>query len=87
MHFSYGQGVRSNFVPPPPSRFMMASGHISNQPSHLPLNSNSNQTLNYSHTVQNSQPIMQTVNRTFVPHHIINEIPIMASETKRYEVA
>lgn len=34
--------------------------------------------------VQQIQPLYQSVHKTFIPHHIYNEIPIQTSETKRY---
>ena len=81
-HITY-QGVQSNFVPPPPSRFLVNSHHTASQPSHLPINSNPTQI----QTVTYQQPLTQSIKRTFVPHHIINEIPIVATETKRMEVS
>lgn len=36
-------------------------------------------------TVHTVQPLFQNVTRTYIPHHIYNEIPVVNSETKRYE--
>jgi hypothetical protein len=83
--FNYAPNVvHSNFVPPPPSKFLVSSGHHQSsgsqpsQPSQLPIQSN------HLQTVQTIQPLYQSVRKTYIPHHIYNEIPIMNSETKYY---
>ena len=74
----------SNFVPPPPSRFLVTSGHHSSsgpQPSQLPINSSHPITIVHGQP----QPLFQSVHKTFIPYHINNEIPLLNSETKYEE--
>jgi hypothetical protein len=82
--YGYHQTVaNSNFVPPPPSRFLVASGHHSSsgpQPSQLPIQSG-----HLSLLPPNAVPLFQSVHKTYIPHHIYNEIPILNSETKYYQ--
>jgi hypothetical protein len=83
--FAYHQTVNnSNFVPPPPSRFLVSSGHHSfsgPQPSQLPIQSGHPQVL----LPPGQVPLFQSVHKTYIPHHIYNEIPILNSETKYYQ--
>ena len=82
--YGYHQSVaNSNFVPPPPSRFLLASGHNSSsgpQPSQLPVQSG-----HVTLLPPNAAPLFQSVQKTYLPHHIYNEIPILNSETKYYQ--
>lgn len=80
-HFTYSNSAQSNFIPPPPSRFLVNSGHYSGpQPSQLPVHSNHLQ--NIQTTVQ---PLFQSIRKTYVPQHFVNNIPLMSSETKYYQ--
>lgn len=79
-HFNYNNVAHSNFVPPPPSKFLVSSGYnhsINSQTSQLPINSNHVQTVQTVQNVQTFQPLHQNIRKTYVPHHIYNEIPIM----------
>jgi hypothetical protein len=81
VHFNYGNSGKSHaFVPPPPERFLVSSNHTHSQhsqPSQLPVQS--------GHPIQTvSQPLYQSIRKTFIPQHIYNEIPVLNSETKRY---
>lgn len=79
-HFTYSNSAQSNFIPPPPSRFLVTSGHFSGpQPSQLPVHSN------HLQNIQTVQPLFQSIRKTYVPQHFVNNIPLMSSETKYYQ--
>lgn len=76
IHIGYSQ---SNFIPPPPERFQVNSGHSYSQPSQLPINSGpmhvqSGIVINPvgPQTVHTVQPLFQSVKRSYIPHHIYN---------------
>lgn len=94
-NYQQGQtGTNSNFIPPPPSKFMMGSTHQASsgsQHSQLPIQSGHpvpNLPIQLMQNYPPGHPLFQNIRKTFVPHHIYNEIPIpvMSSETKYIQV-
>jgi hypothetical protein len=88
-HITFQQPPNNlKFVPPPPSRFLVSSGHHSSsgpQPSQLPIQSSHAQYIPQQLPPNTIQPLYQSIHKTYIPHHIYNEIPIMNSETKYYQ--
>lgn len=102
INFVHQNAAQSHFIPPPPQRFLVSSGHnYSNgskgQHSQLPINSNHLNHMQGQYIIQpgtivtgmpmqtiQTVPIYQNIKKTYIPHHIYNEIPIMNSQTKHY---